>query len=210
MAVPTSCNANLGQKFPLFGYVQSFILHARLPDQTNRMHGPTASNLCSSDYSAICSKEIFFFTTRTVPARNVDGRGITSNWFIAINCLFMRPERSQNRTEPTKKSMCDMCGYYGHVWHISHAPLKITTSELLWIIVTSFGHSKKLLKKQFTLSNRLLGNHDPGRFKIWTGCLLLAISLRLLLHGPWHFWQWCNSAVSPCPCPLQEYTQSLP
>lgn len=71
------------------------------------------------------------------------------------------------------------------------------TSELLWIIVTSFGHSKKLLKKQFTLSNRLLGNHDPGRFKIWNGCLLLAISLRLLLHGPWHFWQWCNSAVSP-------------
>lgn len=52
-------HANLGQKCPLFGYVQSFILHARLLDQTNRMHGPTESNLCSSDYSAICSKDFF-------------------------------------------------------------------------------------------------------------------------------------------------------
>lgn len=115
-------HANLGQKCPLFGYVQSFILHARLLDQTNRMHGPTESNLCSSDYSAICSKD-FFLRHEQFP-RNFDGRVITSNWFS--NCLFMRPERSQNRTEPTKKSMCDMCGYYGHVWHISHAPLKIT------------------------------------------------------------------------------------
>ena len=103
--------ANPGPKFPLLGHVQSFILHARLLDQTNRMQGPTESNLCSSDYSAICSKEIN--SLRTVPAQNVDGRLITSNWFsIYLSIHAFRAIIESHRTHK-EQSMCDMCGYDG-------------------------------------------------------------------------------------------------
>ena len=100
----TSMYANLGHRFPLFGYVQSL-------DQTNRMHGSTESKPCSSDYSAICSKEIDFL--RTVPAQDVDG-GVLLITYVLVHSCVRRDHRIGHRTHK-EQFMCDICGYYGHV-----------------------------------------------------------------------------------------------
>lgn len=154
------------------------------------------------------SVQRIFFTTRTVPARNVDGRVITSNWFS--NCLFMRPERSQNRTEPTKKSMCDMCGYYGHVWHISHAPPKITNFRTVVNYCDIFWAFQKAPEKAVHLEQS--PSWQSWSWKIQDMKWMSPSGNQLEIAAPWPMTLLTVmqfSSVS-CPCPLQEYTQSLP